>query len=535
MTSVDANSDAAVTHSYDPILVSYLSRAAARWPDRTWCITPREEISRADALRDGSRIAAGLIAKGVRKGDRVVLVAGNGLDFVRAWLGLILCGAVTVSINPKAVASELPAVIDEVRPALVLVEAGLEVGHVEHTPPGGQPVPVMFIDEAHAASDEAVVSLDRPPAGPDDPVSFIQSSGSTGKPKFVIETNRMYTMAGEGFAHWLGLDDEDVLLTTLPLSHLNAQAYSVLGSWGCGAKLVLLPRFSASSFWSDVAKYGATVFNAIGAMLEALMAQPPSVSQERARVRLCYSAPAPAPARHREIENRFGFRLVVGYALSETPYGLIVPVDEPTVYGSMGVPRQHPTLGAVNEVRVVDADGHEVADGTTGELELRNPAITPGYFGKTTESAAMRPGGWLRTGDLAVRRPDGHFFFGGRAKEVIRYKGENLSPAEVENAIGSHPAVRAVAVIGVPSALSEEDVKAFVQLRPGETASPTELAQWSATKLPPYKRPRYIELVTEFPLTDTQKIAKARLPRDRSTSEVDFAPRRDPRQDDRDT
>lgn len=90
-------------------------------------------------------------------------------------------------------------------------------------------------------------------------------------------------------------------------------------------------------------------------------------------------------------------------------------------------------------------------------------------------------------------------------------------------------------MIGVPSALSEEDVKAFVQLRPGETASPTELAQWSATKLPPYKRPRYIELVTEFPLTDTQKIAKARLPRDRSTSEVDFAPRRDPRQDDRDT
>lgn len=529
MTSVDANANVDATREYDPILAGYLSRAAARWPDRTWCVTPHEEISRADALRDGSRIAASLIAHGVRKGDRVVLVAGNGLEFVRAWLGLILCGAIAVSINPKAVASELQAVIDEVEPALVLVEKGLDVARVANTPSGGRPVPVVSIDEAHASSDEVPIGLGRPSVGPDDPVSFIQSSGSTGRPKFVIETNRMYTMAGEGFAHWLGLDDDDVLLTTLPLSHLNAQAYSVLGSWGCGAKLVLLPRFSASRFWSDAANYGATVFNAIGAMLEALMAQPPSPLEQMAPVRLCYSAPAPAPVRHREIEDRFGFRLVVGYALSETPYGLIVPVDEPTVYGSMGIPRQHPTLGTVNEVRVVDADGHEVADGTTGELELRNPAITPGYFGKTAQSAEMRPGGWLRTGDLAIRHPDGHFFFNGRAKEVIRHKGENLSPAEVENAIASHSAVRAVAVIGVPSALSEEDVKAFVQLKPGETASPAEIAQWSATKLPPYKRPRYIEIVTEFPLTDTQKIAKARLPRDRSTAEADFAVRSDPR------
>ncbi|MDV3128637.1 AMP-binding protein [Mycobacterium sp. 21AC1] len=525
MTSVDADA----TRGYDPLLASYLSRAVARWPDRPWCITPNGEISRGDAFRDGSRIASGLIAHGIRTGDRVVLVAGNGLDFVRAWLGLILCGAITVSVNPKAVASELPAVIDEVEPALILVEKGLDVAHIADAPTGTRPVRVMSIDEADATGDDALIGLSTPAVGPDAPVSFIQSSGSTGRPKFVIETNRMYTMAGEGFAHWLGLDDDDVLLTTLPLSHLNAQAYSVLGSWGCGARLVLLPRFSASRFWSDAAKYGATVFNAIGAMLEALMAQPPSPSERMARVRLCYSAPAPSPGRHREIEDRFGFRLVVGYALSETPYGLIVPVDEPTVYGSMGIPRQHPTLGVVNEVRVVDADGHEVADGTIGELELRNPAITPGYFGKTTESAEIRRGGWLRTGDLAVRRPDGHFFFSGRAKEVIRHKGENLSPAEVENAIGTHPAVSAVAVIGVPSSLSEEDVKAFVQLKPGDTASPAEIAQWSATKLPPYKRPRYIEIVAEFPLTDTQKIAKARLPRGRSAAEADLAARSDPR------
>jgi crotonobetaine/carnitine-CoA ligase len=439
-------------------------------------------------------------------------VLPNGLDFVAAWFGAALAGAVSVAVNPRAAATELVAVAREVRPRLIVIADGDLTPSVD--------AEVVTVDELVAG--DPLAWEDAIALSSDDPVSYIQSSGSTGRPKFIIETHRMYTMAAEGYPYWLGIEADDVLLTSLPLSHLNAQAYSLLGSYGCGAQLVLLPRFSATTFWDDAERYGATVFNAIGAMVEALMSRPPSEAEGRNRVRICYSAPAPSAERHRQIEERFGFRLAIGYALSESPYGMIVPVDRPVVPESMGVPRQHPTLGIVNRARLIDADGHEVDAGQVGELELCNPAVTPGYFGDADESGRVVRDGWLRTGDLATRDEHGYYYFAGRVKEIIRHKGENLSPTEVENALSSHPAVVGAAVIGVPSPMSEQDVKAFVVLRPDRPVSADDLGRWCADRLPPYKRPRYIEFVEQFPLTETQKIAKRRLPVERTDNETDL-------------
>jgi crotonobetaine/carnitine-CoA ligase len=138
------------------------------------------------------------------------------------------------------------------------------------------------------------------------------------------------------------------------------------------------------------------------------------------------------------------------------------------------------------------------------------------------ESAALKQDGWLRTGDLVRRGGDGTFTFAGRLKEMIRRRGENLSPAEVEAVLDAHPAVSSSAVVGVPSALSEEDVKAFVRTAEGHTVTAAELADWCAHRLPPYKRPRYIEFLDMWPLTETNKIAKTRLPKHRNHSEVDL-------------
>jgi len=156
-----------------------------------------------------------------------------------------------------------------------------------------------------------------------------------------------------------------------------------------------------------------------------------------------------------------------------------------------------------------------------GELEIRNPTATPGYLGRPEESAALIRDGWLRTGDLAWRDADGFYYFGGRVKELIRHKGENLSPAEVERVLEEHPAVTVAAVIGVPSDLSEEDVKGFVVLESGSTATAADLFAWSAERLPPYKCPRYLEIVTDLPLTENQKVAKTQLPRERTATETD--------------
>ena len=255
-------------------------------------------------------------------------------------------------------------------------------------------------------------------------------------------------------------------------------------------------------------------------MLEILVRQPPRADDADNPIRLCYTGPSPDREHQLEIEERFGFEIVCGYALSESPYALIWRHGE-RPYGTLGSARQHPMLGHVNDARAVD-DGRVVGPGEDGELELRNPAIMRGYYEMPEETAAVIVDGWLRTGDLVRVNADETYTFLGRKKEVIRRRGENLSPAEVEAALERHPDVAEAAVIGVPSDLSEEDVKAFVVAAPGRTPDLAALHAFAREHLAALKVPRYIEVVAELPHTATDRLAKHQLPRERTPAEVDF-------------
>ncbi len=311
-------------------------------------------------------------------------------------------------------------------------------------------------------------------------------------------------------------------MTSLPLFHINAPAYSVLGSIAVGASLILLPRFSGRSFIDCARRYGATEFNAIGAMLEILMRQPRRDDDSDNPLRLCYTGPSPARERQLEIERRFGFEIVCGYALSETPYGLVWKRGA-RPFGTLGTPRQHPTLGVINHARVMN-DGHPVSAGEVGELELKNPAVMAGYYRMPEETEKVLRDGWLRTGDLVRVNQDGTYTFVARAKELIRRRGENLSPVEVEGVLESHPKVAEAAVIGVPSELSEEEVKAFVVLVEDATISLDELHEFASNRLAAFKVPRYFEVVDRLPHTPTGRLAKHKLPIERTDAELDFDP-----------
>jgi crotonobetaine/carnitine-CoA ligase len=324
-----------------------------------------------------------------------------------------------------------------------------------------------------------------------------------------MQTHRAYAMAGEGFPYWLELTAADRLMTSLPLFHVNAQAYSTMGSLAAGAGLVLLPRFSASGFLDAARRHGATEFNAIGAMLEILMRQPERPDDADTPLRLCYLGPSPTQERHEEMERRFGMRIVCGYGLSETTYGTAWARGT-RPYGTIGSLRQHPD-GMVNEGRVVD-----------GELQLRNPAVMTGYWAMPEETAAVLvDDGWLRTGDLVTENADGTYTYVARVKDVIRRRGENLSPAEVEDAIAEHPDVVECAVVGVPSDLTEDDVKAFVVAHPGARLEFGELRDFVAARLAAYKVPRYWQRLDALPHTPTERVAKHELPTGHPDDEYD--------------
>jgi carnitine-CoA ligase len=484
-----------------------LADAAARDPDGIWLRADDAELTFSGAAAAVGARAAALRERGVGRGDLVALTARTTPPYLLAWLAIASSGAIALPMNPASAPAEFAGLLGQTRPKALITDDRLR-----SSLDAGSATSVLDVDELSGAPADLPTDVARA----DDVACLIPTSGTTGRSKLVAQTHRAYVMAGEGFPFWMELSSADRVMTSLPLFHINAQAYSTMGSLACGAGLVLLPRFSASGFLDAARRHDATEFNAIGAMLEMLMRQPERADDADNPLRLCYTGPAPDKERQLEIEARFGIRIVVGYAMSESPYGLIWPHGE-RPFGTLGTVRQHPVLGVVNEARVVDDDGAETDH---GELLLRNPAVTPGYWQMPDETAAaIEPDGWLHTGDIVTRDAAGVFTFVSRKKEVLRRRGENLSPLEVEQALAAHPSVEECAIVGVPSELSEDDIKAFVV-----TSGPADFAalrNWVAERLAPFKVPRYWQQVAALPRTPTQRVAKHRLPAGHPTEEFD--------------
>ena len=497
-----------------------LLEAAERDPAGVWLRTDDGELGFAATTSAVARLAGRLRELGVRRGDLVVVTARTTPPYLLTWLALVSLGAVAVTTDPAASGPELTGLLEQTRPRLLVADSALLAGHPgmgARSELGSVDVDELVGDwrRLGAGGDRLVVDV-----APDDVAVLIPTSGTTGRSKLVMQTQRAYAWAGEGFPSWAGLTSDDVLMTSLPLFHVNAPAYSVLGSLACGAGLVLLPRFSASGFLDAARRHGATEFNAIGAMLEILTRQPQRDDDADTPLRLAYAGPAPAREAHLAFERRFGLELTSGYGMSETPYGTFWRRGT-RPYGTLGSLRQHPRLGTVNEGRVVDDAGTVVGAGGTGELQLRNPVVTPGYWGMPEETAAAFADGWLRTGDLVLVNDDETFTFLARAKQVIRRRGQNLSPAEVEDAIGAHPSVLECAVVAVPSELSEDEVKAFVVTLDGGDPDFPALRAWAAERLTAFKVPRFWQAVEALPRTPTQRVATHRLPTGHPPEEYD--------------
>jgi crotonobetaine/carnitine-CoA ligase len=499
-----------------------LAATAIRDPGSTWLRSDEGSLTFGGAAGQVAGLAERLRESGVDRGDRVVVTARTTPSYVLCWLALATLGAVTVPTDPAGTPDELAGLVAQVQPRAAVTDAArlpLVQAATKDTPR------IRALDLDALLGDwtvEQPAAARPPPAdvGPDDLAVLLPTSGTTGRSKLVMQTHRAYAMAGEGFPYWMELTSTDRLMTSLPLFHINALAYSVLGSLAAGAGLVLLPRFSARTFLDAARRHGATEFNAIGAMLEILVRQPPRADDAETDLRLCYTGPSPARAWQEAFEHRFGLRIVCGYAMSESPYGLIWRHGT-RPFGTLGSPRQHPTLGVVNEVRVVDEESRDLGPGQTGELLLRNPTVTPGYWEMPEETAATVVDRWLHTGDLVTVNADGTYTFVSRRKEVLRRRGQNLSPLEVEDAITAHPDVLEVAVVAVPSDLSEDEVKAFVVPVPGCTPDFDALRGWTAERLSAFKVPRFWQALDVLPRTPTSRVAKHRLPVGHPSDEYD--------------
>ena len=499
-------------------LGEFLDAAVSRNPDKVLVELSGQKITYRQ-FQSAVLQAAGMFQlMGVSQGDRVCLFLPNCLEFLYCWFGLSVLGAIGVPINTAYRQGETAYILnDAAAKALVAHESLLSVAN--KAAGGAASVRIKLLVGTEATPEvgwlgftESLTQADilrlRPEVSPQDISMLVYTSGTTGNPKGVQVTHQMYVAAGQGFAHWTKATSEDRFFTCLPYYHANAHYYSTMGTLAVGATLVVIERFSASRFWSQVRQAKATVVNFIGMMLPVLAKQPQSSANRQNSVRLFYGSPAFSPEFLQSFEKRFDTEVIVGFGMTESCYGTIERIGQQHRPGSSGQLRQHPDTRFVNRARIVDDGGKPVGHNTVGQITLKNPSIMPGYWRNEEQTRRVLRNGWLYTGDLGWLDEDGFLYFVDRQKDVIRRRGENISSQEVEDSIKRHPGVLDCAVIAVPSELGEDEVKAYVVPRPGSTLRPEELVFWCAEQLAHFKVPRYIELREELPHTPSLRVRK---------------------------
>lgn len=494
--------------------VEQLIRArAAAHPDATWLKWQDEEVAWRDVVSYSQRAANGLLELGVRPGERVALLMSNRPEFLWAHFGILLIGAHSVPVNISQRGATLQHILadsdatavvfqEDLRDSILAVRSDLPaLRHtVVHGGRAGDGVDWDFERLMSGADREPEIDLAEPSGG----VGMMYTSGTTGPPKGVVTTNYDLTPISK-LLEASGVRSGETMYTGLPLFHGNALYVSMLGSIILDAKLALAPKFTASRFFDDCARYQAVEFNTLGGMISILLKQPPRPTDRDHQVRVVLSAGCP-PDRWEEFEKRFGVRVIEWFGMVDSPGILLNDAGKVGSMGRSGV--------AGVEFQVVDDDEAPLGPHQVGELLFRHPKGPMTYYNnlpEATESAYR--GGWFHTGDLAEYDDDGFFYYRGRRTESMRRLGENISAWEIETVVNAHPKVLDCAAHPVRSEFGEDEVKLCVVPRPGQSPTPEEILDFCVGRMAHYAVPRYVEFLDALPKTETQRNQYAALRR----------------------
>lgn len=495
-----------------------LESAVTDEPETVWLRFPSLQLSSREVRARARAVASGLAALGIDRGAHVAVMLPNGPEYVDTIFALAHLGAVEVPVNTALVGTYLAHVLRDSDADLVVVhhewveavEAATRDGQI--TVPlvvvGGPSVAGGLPDNAWSWENMITRGDDQvEPAAVSvrDPACILYTSGTTGASKGVVLSHGYFHQHALLKSELLEISPADRLYTCLPFFHINARVNSLLPSLITGCPLYVALRFSLRSFWEEVRTTGATVFTLIGSIAQLLLNAPPSPDDRAHAARLAFGGPIP-PDRVAEFEERFGVANSMGYGLTEAMSVMYRPPGGP----ADGCGRPLPQF----EVQVVDEESVPVGPGMVGELLVRPRAphlVMQEYYKNPEATVLAWQDLWLHTGDAVFFDQAGEYYFSGRIKDAIRRRGENISAAELEATVCRHPDVHDCAAIGVPSEMTEEDVKLVVVRRPTASISEADLAEELQSSTPRYAWPRYVEFVPELPMTATMRVEKYRL------------------------
>jgi long-chain acyl-CoA synthetase len=489
-------------------LASIVTESAARLADGAALRLGGAELTYAELDERSARLATLLRERGFEPGDRVGVMLPNVLEFPVSYYGVLRAGGIVVPMNVLLKRREIAFYLEDSGARLLLAwhgfaaearagaaEAGAELIEVEPESfaallAGHEPAPGL----AGAAEDDTAVIL--------------YTSGTTGKPKGAELTHlNLHRNADVSSRTTCEIAAGDVVFGGLPLFHSFGQTVSMNASLMAGACLTLVPRFDPAEALETMQRDGVTHFYGVPTMYGALLHHPERGDYDTSALRTCITGGASMPVEVlRGFEEAFGAIVLEGYGLSETsPVSSSNHPDRERKPGSIGTP-----LEGV-EMKVVDEDDNEVAQGEVGEIVIRGHNVMKGYWQRPEATAEAMRGGWFHSGDMARTDEEGYFYIVDRKKDLIIRGGYNVYPREVEEVLYEHPGIREAAVLGVPHDEWGEEIGAAVVLHEGEDLEPEEVSAYVKERIAAYKYPRIVWFLDELPKGPTGKILKREI------------------------
>ncbi|MGO4338565.1 AMP-binding protein [Labrys sp. KB_33_2] len=501
------------------VLPRILLKQAERLGSRQFIEICGRSASFEDMLQISSRLARGLRGLGVGKSDRVAMLLPNCFELVAIWFATSILGAIEVPNNPGLKGDLLRHNLNNCGAEVLVADANAlaELARIQDSLPDLRTLILLGAEASEARA--AGIRIDRivgyeeclAPL-PDfnvadihysDPMAILYTSGTTGPAKGALMSHHHCYSWATAMAHNLGYTGRDSYFSALPLFHTDAQMFGVYLPLIYGTRATLVEAFSASRFWDQLRKSGATATNLLGAMAVILQRAPPSEQDASNPVRICQCIPM-VPDKQ-AFEARFDVHLVTGYGQTETSFVTLDTAGE-TRAGSCG--RPHPDW----DVAIVDEKDQPLPAGSIGEIVSRpnkSWSMFSGYYRADAKTVQTLRNLWYHSGDAGFMDEDGWLYFKHRLNEAVRRRGENISVYEVETIADKHPDIVESAAFGIPSALTEEDIMIVALRRPGSMVQPPDLLDHFRALAPRHMVPRYIEIAdTPLPRTPTEKIAR---------------------------
>lgn len=488
-------------------LDAVLAHYAERTPEAIVAVEGETRLTYSEVHQRVDHYCRWLEDKGIRQGDRIALLAAPGIDYLLFLMAASRLGAIYVGVNPRYSRDEIAHVLGVTTPRLLLHApvAGAD-DLATRAKAAGEGVDVLPVPDAGAMP--ATAGTRRSPAGRMDVAVIVFTSGSTGKPKGAALHHD--GLIGAAIGQCDHLDGEPRrYISNLPINHVGAIVNTTMGCLVGGGTLVFQPKFDPAGVLDLIERERIQTWLQVPAMFTLVVNHADFESRDLSSLRsICIgggAVSAPTLAMLRSI----GAKIFVEYGQTEVMSSL--------AYSDEGAPDEVilNTIGRFDprfEARIADDSGRVCGEGETGEIQARGTCVLRCYWGdETASSEAFTPDGWLRTGDLAVRRPDGNISLRGRLREMIKSGGYNVYPREVEAVIERHPSVAEVVVYGVPDEVFGEAVRCAIECRAGASATAEDLRRHCAASLANYKVPKAFTIVPMLPRLSNGKVDRASI------------------------